>query len=226
MGKGGSAGAGGGGGITANSLAAAGISFDGSPTELKRTWKATFGAELTSASQVHAVLGLTKSDLGSMGGVEISGNQYLRKMEIRASGNGIQVGKTFRPGVVHHDHLFLAPHLQGKGLGTRMLKGQVSQYQRMGIKKINLTAAETGRYVWPKMGFRANSESMGKYRSEFKSYLKERGLPVPRKIHSVQQIARTTHKGKQVGKDFLLNHSSVRVQDMSIRVARLARNLQ
>lgn len=211
-GKGGGAG----GGVTQGSLDAAGI--EGNAASINKAWEQQFGQPIKSVGEIHSLVGLGKGDLGAHGNVSVS--TAFGRLEVTARGNGIQVGRTFKNGSVSHDHLFIASHMQGKGLGTKMLKTSVKQYQRLGVKSISLHAAEKGRYVWPSMGFRVSKATLGKYVSGYKDFRKANGLPPPGKIHSVQQIARSP-----LGKQYLLSSHAPSMEHMTIRTARLAKEL-
>jgi GNAT superfamily N-acetyltransferase len=217
--KGGSSGGGAGGGITADSLEAANIEGV-SPDALKAAWKREFGRDIKSPSEVHALVGVSKSDLGEHGVVTVRASGFFGGMSVRVDASGLQIGRSYSKGEAKHDHLFISANRQGQGLGTRILKTSVRQYQRLGIKKVSLMAAEAGRYVWPSLGFRVSASSLRQYVSGFQKYAKDNGLKMPGKIYSVQQIARAPG-----GKQYLLSKHAPDLQDMSIRTARLAKEL-
>lgn len=195
------------------------------PRDIQNAWKSTFGQPLQHASEVVALSGLTKADLGKRGELKISVSPS-GLFRITATAQGIDMSRTYRQGSVYHGHLFLGPSKQNNGLGSRIIRTQVASYQRLGIKKVSLDAAEVGRYVWPSLGFRVSRASLSQYRTSFHSYLQERGITPPAKIHSVQQIARFTHGGEKVGKAFLLSNAAPNMQSMQVRTARLAKALE
>lgn len=225
-GRSGSRGGGGGGGnLVAADLKAAQIKGLNA-RELKAAWKDTFGSDLTGVQQVYDLLGVSKSMLGPNDEINISGGRYGSALRANITGKEFFAQRTFyKGGHVSHDELVVRPSAQGKGLGTQMLQRATQSYAQLGIKSISLTAAAKGRYVWPKMGFRVSASDMRDYRDGFTRYLQSQGLPVPRRIHSVNQIARTTISGRQIGKEYLLSQDAPNVRSMSIRTRRLAQYL-
>lgn len=222
MGKGGSSGAVGV-GITTASLARVGIESDLTPAELRRTWKATFGKDLQSAGEIRDLIGINTSDLGTRGSVRVTGNEFTKELSVSASGPGLQMTRRYTPGVAHHDTLFLSD--TGTGAGSRIYRTSIAKYQKLGVKEVRLQAAEIGRYVWPSKGFRVSAASMAKYRAGFRAFLEKEGIQAKGRIYSVQQIARTTHKGRKIGKEYLLSASAPNLQYMRARVSRLAKEL-
>lgn len=54
---------------------------------------------------------------------------------------------------VYHALFELDEKLQGKGTARAMLKDAFREYSSLGVKRVTLTAAWTGRYTWARMGF-------------------------------------------------------------------------
>lgn len=208
----------GGGGLTQGALNSGGIS--GNAKSIAEAWQANFGQPIGGVGDIYALAGINKSDLGKFGEVSVRADKYTG-ISVTVNAPGLQMRRGFRDGVANHDALFIAKEMQGRGLGSRMLRTATEKYQQLGIKKINLEAAETGRYAWPSMGFRVSRESLAKYASGYRAFASERGLSAPAKIRSVQQIARSPG-----GKEFLLSKHAPDHQEMSIRTARLARELK
>ncbi len=223
-GRSGSRGGGGGGGLVVADLNAAQIKGLNA-RELKAAWKDSFGAELTSAKQVYDLLGVTKDMLGAKGEIHVSGGRYGSALRVHVAGDDFFSQRTFHKGQASHDQLFINDGAQGKGLGTKMLARATQSYSELGIKSVTLSAAAKGRYVWPKMGFRVDARDMKEYRAGFTKFLKDQGAPLPKRIYSVNQIARTTFNGRQLGKEYLLSKDAPNVKFMTIRTRRLAQYL-
>ena len=54
---------------------------------------------------------------------------------------------------VHHDFFFVRDDLQSSGVGLEVLKNQIGEYSKMGVKHVRVDAAEVGKYFWPSIGF-------------------------------------------------------------------------
>src|SRR5690606_26464084 len=117
------------GGLTDRSLAAAGITGDSAKT-LVAAWKSTFGAALTDVGQIYELAGLQQGQLGKFGELRVNANPYSKSVTIDATGAGIQLGRSYRPGEAYHSHLFLRDDIKGRGLGTKILKSQVNAYTK------------------------------------------------------------------------------------------------
>jgi GNAT superfamily N-acetyltransferase len=224
MGKAGSAGLGSG-GITRAMLAKAGITVD-SPAGLSRAWKSTFGKQLSSPSEVRELMGLSASDMGERGSIHVAVGPGSITAYAYAQASGVQMSRTFRNGTARHDTLFIDASRQGQGIGSRILRNAVASYERLGIKSVSLQAAEAGRYVWPKMGFRVSSPQMAQYRSGFTAFAKSQGYNPAGPIRSVQQIANTTIGSRKIGKEYLLSKSAPNLSHMTIRTSRLKKGLK
>jgi len=175
---------------------------------LREHWRKTFAGAEFKPSDVREILGLPAEWNGKPLKVRSRVNVGLGGggLSVDGSSAGISISRTFRPGRAHHDYFFLDKKLQGKGLGNAVLRGQANAYTRLGIKTVDLDAAEVGRYVWPTMGFEPDAAGLAKFKSEFALFLAKEGLRVPplSKVTSLEQIARMQHKGRKIGKEFLL----------------------
>lgn len=223
-GRGGSKGGGGGGPLTAADLQQNQITGLNA-RDLKTAWKHTFGQELNSTQQVYDLLGVNKGMLGARGEILVSGGRHGSALRIYAGGPEFNMTRTFHNGAASHDTFFLTDKAQGKGLGTKVLAQATKSYAQLGVKKISLEATMAGRYVWPKMGFRASASDMREYRDGFTSFLRAQGIEPPKRIHSLNQIARTEVNGRKLGKEYLLSRNAPNLTHMTIRTARLAKYL-
>lgn len=223
-GRGGSKGGGGGGPLTGADLQQNQITGLNA-RDLKTAWKHTFGQELTSAQQVYDLLGVSKSMLGARGEILVSGGRHGSALRIYAGGPEFNMTRTFHDGAVSHDTFFLSKNAQGNGIGTKVLTQATKSYAQLGVKKISLEAAMAGRYVWPKMGFRASASDMQQYREGFTKFLRAQGVEPPKRIYSLNQIARTELNGRKLGKEYLLSRDAPNLTHMTIRTARLAKYL-
>lgn len=79
-------------------------------------------------------------------------------IDIKAMGSGVDYSRTLyftkgKPGSADHDLFFLPKDVQGKGIAKELFKRSLALYDRMGIKKIDLSAVSVGGYAWAKYGF-------------------------------------------------------------------------
>ncbi|OFV81973.1 MAG: hypothetical protein A2Y78_00115 [Acidobacteria bacterium RBG_13_68_16] len=110
------------------------------------------------------------------------------------AGGEAHITRTFRRGpkglTVHHDNILLPEAAQGAGLARPILAQQFRAYDRLGVKRVTLDAAKTGRYVWPRAGYEAPADQTRRVRAAF-----ERQTGVDARGMSVGDIARHP-KGK------------------------------
>lgn len=97
-------------------------------------------------------------------------------INIFARNDRLQVNRTVRPdGSVFHDSIRIAEQLRGQGIARYILKTAAEEYAKAGITKVELLADEDGKYVWPKMGFRAAPEQTAKQSEKFDAWLRTQG---------------------------------------------------
>jgi hypothetical protein len=106
---------------------------------------------------------------------------------------------------VHHESFHIAKHLQGKGTGREVLQSQMRMYDKLGVRNIALSAAEVGRYYWPKIGFdrpTAAGQIEGDKRA-FEQYLKTEKRLSPEAASKIVGNLRTLHDivTTQIGED-------------------------
>jgi SPP1 gp7 family putative phage head morphogenesis protein len=112
--------------------------------------------------------------------------------------------------VAYHDRLELPKELQGAGIGRRLLRAQVTAYERMGVARIDLDAEEIGSYYWPKLGFDCPPDDLRRYAAEFVLFLRGAGLDaavvrgMTDDIQTLRDIAITELAEHKLGKEFLL----------------------
>ena len=116
---------------------------------------------------------------------------------------------------IHHDRMIVAKELQGHGIGSKLFDAQLQQYQKQGgFDRITTSAAWTGQYQWPRLGFSLEqSEHLEGLKSELTKFAADRGIKYDAsKLKSVHDLARERikipfeHEGKQttnLGKAFL-----------------------
>jgi predicted GNAT family acetyltransferase len=115
---------------------------------------------------------------------------------------------------VYHALFEIDDKLQGRGIAKAVLREQIQEYRRMGIERITLSAAWTGRYTWTRMGFAyAGDESMLQaarlaFRRHLESELgKKVAGNVMQHITDLRSIALTEVNGRQLGKEFLKGYN-------------------
>lgn len=236
-GKGGSGGAGGrsaggGGGAAANApltgaqaakeLKKMGLDVDGaSAKDIEKTFGNLF-LKAPTAAELHQLVGA--SQLGGKLQGSIKFGYDHRQIQVDAFGRqGVTLSRTLSnysgETRAYHASLFLQSGLQKTGLGKRIVRDQVRSYQKLGVKQVNLHAAEVGRYAWAKFGFNGDAKTVRGARREFAQYLRKENVPnaarIVRDAKTLHDIAVTKVRGRQVGKEFLLQGKT---RDMSLRV--------
>jgi GNAT superfamily N-acetyltransferase len=77
---------------------------------------------------------------------------------------------------VYHDSFFIEPDWQGKGIAKDVLRSSISEYEKAGIERVEVTAAgQNGRYTWARFGFDFVN-GPGDARSSFMNALYKRAL--------------------------------------------------
>jgi len=100
--------------------------------------------------------------------------------------------------IVNHDVFRLPKALpdgtpvRKQGIGKNVLRQQIEEYDRIGVDRIEMLAADEGRAVWPTMGFGLkHPEDFPRIRAMFDDYLREEGIdPSSVSANTVQEIAR------------------------------------
>jgi hypothetical protein len=107
--------------------------------------------------------------------------------------------------IVHHDYFYLRSDLQGSGAGAKILKDQMEAYQELGVKTVEVSCDDVGRWFWPSIGFdHADPKVVQKAVNECADWLERKGLmdamPEAETIKSLPRLANAEY-----GKDFLLS---------------------
>lgn len=105
---------------------------------------------------------------------------------------------------VEHETLVIPPHLQGKGLGKRLLAKQVEAYQAPGstVASVHVSAGlSRGAYAWGKFGFTPNDPKVTA--QFFKKYMSKD--PLTRKLLDTVKDQKSWYRfvDSAVGKAFL-----------------------
>lgn len=115
----------------------------------------------------------------------------------------------------YHELFEIDKKLQGRGIAKAVLRDQLLEYRRLGIERVKLTAAWTGRYTWARMGFAyAGDETMlHAVKTSFKRHLtKKLGAEVAEKVAAevttLRELAMTEVAGNKLGQEFLTKHYS------------------
>ena len=164
-------------------------------------------------------------DAGVRSLLGVSGDTQVRARVIAKPPNGVEIQSSLKDAkgnhlallnrsytrdanglTVHHDYLVLDDAQKGKGLGGSLIRNQLEQYEKLGVSKIEMTAAWDGRYVWPKMGFEVEDHEKPLLKRRWASFQKRKGLP-PTAINGVQDIVNHPE-----GKAFLLGKRAPMLQ--------------
>lgn len=129
---------------------------------------------------------------------------------------------------VYHAYFKLNDTLQGKGTATAVLRDAFETYEKLGVRKVTLTAAWIGRYTWPRMGFRF-AGSPSEFRSlkkDFGDWLVTRGSDktdvdaIVDSIDSMHDLAVAKVGKDEVGREFLTALPDREMFDLAIDVDR------
>jgi hypothetical protein len=181
---------------------------------------------------------LEKAWSGSGVTASISGVNWddtLQTLQVNATvtANGEHVGRMTRSFrrkngalVVVHDYLELDKKAQGRGYGAASLKNSILLYQGIGAKEVGLDARWVGRYTWARFGFNWDEFTANQIRPKLVEHLERSGVPraeaesmAAATYRSAGAVAGLEHKGRSVGKEFLLSDAltnwrgSLRVDD-------------
>lgn len=103
--------------------------------------------------------------------------------------------------VAHHDVMNVPEGLRKGGIGKKLLQDQFREYDRLGVSRVEMLAAEDGRAVWPHMGFELKhpNDFALQVRPKFNRYLESKGVrPSTIKAANLKELAET-----ELGKEFL-----------------------
>lgn len=100
------------------------------------------------------------------------------------------------------DVVNLKPEARQQGIASELLRQQLAENERIGVRRIDLLAAKDGRAVWPRMGFELKRPSdFNQIRARFDGFLRERGLdPAAYPATTVGELAR-----EPIGREYLLS---------------------
>ena len=162
------------------------------------------------------VPGLRSTSIYSEGETSLSVHSVYRT----SAGETTVISRKFRLGrdgkpEVYHALFEIDEKLQGRGIAKAVLRDQLLEYQRLGIKRVQLTAAWTGRYTWTRMGFEFTGDQAMflTVRSAFRKHLtgvlgKKVADKIILHVGDLRQLALTEVAGQKLGKDFLSKHLS------------------
>lgn len=192
----------------ASILRSKGVDIGKKPHEIEASEQA-FSATLGGKAEL--------DDAGVRSLLGVSGDTQVKARVIAKPPNGVEIQSALKDAdgnhlallhrsytrdasglTVHHDYLVLSDEQKGKGFGGALIRNQIEQYEKLGVKNIEMTAAWDGRYVWPKMGFEVAEHEKPQLKRRWASYQKRKGL-APTPISGVQDIVNHPE-----GKAFLL----------------------
>lgn len=97
-------------------------------------------------------------------------------VQVRANSDDVRIVRQFtrdEEGLnVHHDYFKVEQEGRRTGAGKRVIANQFQQYDQLGVRSVDLSAAWDGQYVWPRMGFEMSSpHQFAAVKDEFSGYL-------------------------------------------------------
>jgi len=97
----------------------------------------------------------------------------------------------FSKKTVFHNQISIPKQEQGQGIGKKILKDSFALYEKKGINKIKLEAAdEVGTYLWAKLGFKPYGKNKEEPLKKYKQSLKK--VFNIDKVKSLQELANLT----------------------------------
>lgn len=107
---------------------------------------------------------------------------------------------------VHHDYFYLRADMQGTGIGARVLKSQFEQYVKMGVKKVEVSCDDVGKYFWPSLGFDATSDRVQAALDAYRGFVVRKGYQTAEEVAAATKLVRSLPSLAQTeyGKEFLL----------------------
>lgn len=118
---------------------------------------------------------------------------------------------------VYHDLFELNPEHQNKGHAKNVLAQSFELYERMGVRHVDVTAVEIGKYTWASIGFRAGRvqpDRLASLQAKFINYLRGEGLgqhvtEARAAAKDLPEIADLHINGRPVGREFLLGKGTL-----------------
>lgn len=164
-----------------------------------------FGRKLTP-DDIKAFLGTDQFE----NRMRISVRNVYGEIDVAAHGGGVAIQRTVKrvDGALKVNNVFfkLPEAQQDKGLGRRILRGQMAAYKRAGVSEVKLEAQWVGQYAWLRAGYAVSEERFAVLRADFARWLEHNRLP--RKIadgvgNGFELAGATGHDGRKLGKEFL-----------------------
>lgn len=190
-----------------------GLEVNGSAKDVDATFKNLF-SKAPTAKELKDLVGASSITGKLTFGGKLEGSVDFSRgaMRIQVDGKGVQMERSITSHAgktsAYHASLFLSEGLQKTGLGKSIVRSQVGAYQKLGVKQVNLHAAEVGRYAWAKFGFNGDAKTVRGARREFAQYLRKEGVTgaakIVRNAKTLHDIAVTRVGQRKVGKEFLL----------------------
>lgn len=111
--------------------------------------------------------------------------------------------------VAHHIAFDVDESLQGNGIGSRAMARQLAEYQKLGVKKIELEATWGGPYIWSKAGFKvSDKEALKEMRRRFIDHVESIGedVKLAKRAKTAEDIANVVTDDGATGKEFLKDY--------------------
>ena len=112
--------------------------------------------------------------------------------------------------------LSISSKIQKEGIGTKLHNNFIEFCKKRGIKKIEVTAADIGRYIWAKNGHYefAKKDTAGKWQQWLEQYLADHNYKIGvelKELTKPEDFAKLkTTDGKSIGEDFILKRGKKR----------------
>lgn len=190
----------------ADELSSAGIDVEGDAEFAARSAKQLFGEAAPSAEKMKQLFELPE---GYTAKVRVAPGYKSAEVWFDITGPaGGHAGSGMRKFAryyddgqlrVIHDHLYLQPGAQGKGIGSRLMANAKTVYPELGVSGVRIPrAAEVGRYAWARQGAELSPGDLREMQGEFLHFAMFKGEFVDTTEMTLKDIA-----DHPLGKEFL-----------------------
>lgn len=151
---------------------------------------------------------------------------------VNAKGKSVgSFGRIYKPvdgkPEVMHNSFFLDKKVQNSGIGREIFNAQIEAYRKHGVAKVNLDAADVGKYVWTKAGFDWVDSAQVKMifakleERVAKKVGKQAAKRVMSEVKTAQDVSRLVVDGDRIGKDFLIDKRKKVFKETSTQMGHL-----
>jgi len=202
--------------LQSNIEAFTGKTLDQDPEHVAKHMEKVFGRSLPASHFEDLLSGAGLK--ATLGDARVKREAFTMSFDLHDE-TGAKAGRVFRHFqrnrknelVAYHQVLYLNEDQQGKGYGKAMLKKSLSEYEKMGVDRIEVHAVDKGAYVWAALGYKIDDPEV---ESKWNKWAAKNGIPeraartmFEDQIDTPGGIAALHVNGRHVGKEFLMTLS-------------------